>query len=67
MKRGTKVRITGIVTDRGTRLDSISDLHESRAVGTVEVGPDEVGFCLVSFEGVGKPLEIPANLLSSAR
>ena len=65
MKRGQKVQIRGLVSYRGTMLNSIRQEFYTRTVGTVEVGPDEVGWCLVSFPGLDKPMDVPLELLTT--
>jgi len=67
MKRGTKVKITGLVSDRGKTWNSLRIEYERGIVGMVEVGPDEIGCCLVRFPTVERPLDVPRELLAHTR
>ena len=65
MKRGQKVQIRGLVSYRGTMFNSLRQEFYTRTVGTVEVGADEIGCCLVSFPGIEKPMDVPLELLTT--
>jgi len=67
MTRGTKVKLSGIVSNSGKQWNSLRIEQERGIVGVVEVGPDEIGCFLVKFPTVEKPLYVPRELLARVR
>lgn len=66
MTTGTKVRLTGIVTSRGTVLESLRGEWEGREIGVVSTGVDASGWVMVKFSSCpGGPLEAPVELLEA--
>lgn len=65
MYKGQRVTLNGIMSGRGTRLESLRPEFENKVVGIIDSGPDEIDWCLVKFPGELKSLEVPRELLDN--
>ncbi len=65
MYKGQKVTLNGIVSGRGTRLETLRPEFEKKMVGIIVSGPDEIDWYYVQFPSELKPFEVPRELLDN--
>lgn len=61
--KGDRVRISSTTGPRGTVLESLRELHETKEVGTVEMGPDAVDWYVVKFNSDPLALGVPGDCM----
>jgi hypothetical protein len=65
MKKGDKVLIVSLVSERGVHYGSVEQEHLNKEVVTIEDGPDEIGCYRVKVKGVDGPLELHRSILKA--
>lgn len=63
MKRGTKVRVKKLTSDRGIHFTSVRPEYFYRIEGIVKEGPDEVQCVIVKFDTFAGRVSLPCSIL----
>lgn len=67
MMKGDRVKVTGLVSERGHVVESLRIEYEHNVVGRVELGPDAMDWYIVLFPTCNGPLNVPGNCLTRVR